>query len=421
MDHAKNQKQANGLKRDLNLTDAVAVGLGAVIGAGIFVVTGVAAGIAGPAFLLGLLFAGFAATCNGLSSAKLASVFPASGGTYEYGYRVLSPEAGFAAGWTFLLSKLSAGGVVALGFGGYLSELIPAIDGRLAALAAVALLTLANLTGIKKVGRINQIIVTLTLLGLLYFIGSGLGSFQRENLIPFAPSGWRSVAQSAGLLFFAFTGYARITTLGGEVHDPARTIPRAVVITLITSIILYSLVGLVAVGAVGSQALAATTAPLEAAARVMSAPGITTIIGLSATTAMLGVLLSQILGISRMMYAMAQRNDLPGFLGRVNSSGVPSVSLLASALIIALLVMVGSIPVIAKTATFSILLYYSLANLSAIRLKDAPKLFPAWVSWAGLFACLAMAVTMDPGVIASGLLILGIGFILRFLVQKSKK
>ncbi len=408
----------NELRRDLDLTGAVAVGLGAVIGAGIFVVTGVAAGIAGPAFLMGLLIAGFAATCNGLSSAKLASVYPASGGTYEYGYQVLNPWAGFAAGWTFLLSKLSAGGVVALGFGSYLGELVPGIDQRVAALGAVLLLTIANLAGIKKVGRINLIIVSITLLSLIWFIASGVGRFDPANLQPFAPNGWRSIAQSAGLLFFAFTGYARITTLGGEVKEPRKTIPRAVIITLVTSIILYSLVGLIAVGTAGSAALAATSAPLEAAARTMGVPGITTVIGLAATTAMLGVLLSQILGISRMMYAMAQRRDLPGFLGRVNGSGVPAIAIAATALIIMGLVLFGTIPVIARTATFAILLYYSLANLAALRMTEGQDLFPKWISWAGLITCLIMAVTMDWQIIASGLFILAIGLVIRLFLQR---
>lgn len=148
----------------------MAVGLGAVIGVGIFVVTGVAAAVTGPAFLLGLIFAGLAATANGLSSAKLASVYPASGGTYEYGNRVLHPSLGFAAGWKFLLSKLSAGSVVALAFGEYLKALILQVDGRVGAGAAIIGLALANLFGIKKVGAINQIIISITVIGLLYFI-----------------------------------------------------------------------------------------------------------------------------------------------------------------------------------------------------------------------------------------------------------
>ena len=417
----KQPQTAGELRRDLDLSGAVAIGLGAVIGAGIFVVTGVAAGIAGPAFLLGLVIAGFAATCNGLSSAKLASVYPASGGTYEYGYQVLSPSIGFAAGWTFLVSKPSAGGVVALGFGGYLNALVPGIDQRLAAIAAVVLLTLANLSGIKKVGSINKFIVTITIGGLAYFIVSGIGAFDLNNLKPFAPNGWRSIAQSAGLLFFAFTGYARITTLGAEVRQPEKTIPRAVIVTLITSIILYSAVGVIAVGAVGSQTLARGSAPLEAAAQVFTTPGIGTVIGLSACTAMLGVLLSQILGISRMFYAMASRRDLPGVFSKVNPAGVPVVSILTAAVIICILALAGSISIIARTATFAILLYYSIANISAIKLKEGKKLFPTWISWAGLISCLVMAVTMDLGIIASGIFILIIGFILRFVVQKVVK
>lgn len=418
MQNSRESDQDLALRRDLDLSGAVAVGLGAVIGAGIFVVTGVAAGVAGPAFLLGLIFAGLAATANGLSSAKLASVYPASGGTYEYGNQVLNPAAGFAAGWTFLLSKLSAGGVVALGFGGYLNALIPQVDQRVAAGAAIIGLTLANLFGIKKVGAINKIIVSITIAGLLYFIFAGVGSFDPANLKPFVPYGWRSVAQSAGLLFFAFTGYARITTLGGEVKTPEKTIPRAVILTLITSILLYSLVGLIAVGAVGSGALGATEAPLEAAAAVFTAPGIAAVIGIAACTAMLGVLLSQILGISRMFYAMAERRDLPSVFGRVSKAGVPVVSILTAAAIIFLLAMLGTIPVIARTATFSILLYYSLANLSAIKMTKGREMFPVWISWAGLFACLFMAVTMDLSVITSSLAILAAGFILRFVVKR---
>ena len=153
------ENQTSDLRRDLRLVDAVGVGLGAIIGAGIFVVTGVAAGVAGPAFIIGLLIAGVAATCNALSSAELAATYPQSGGTYEYGYRLLHPIFGFSAGWMFLASKLAAGGTVALGFGGYFSQLFPAIPPRYAAIGAALLLTFSNLFGIKKAGRLNTIIV----------------------------------------------------------------------------------------------------------------------------------------------------------------------------------------------------------------------------------------------------------------------
>src|SRR5687767_13231948 len=194
-----------GLRRDLGLLDAVGVGLGAIIGAGIFVVTGVAAGVAGPSFLVGLLLAGVAAACNALSSAQLAAAYPQAGGTYEYGYRVLHPWLGFAAGWMFLASKLAAGGTVALGFGSYLAELVPGIPARGAAVSAAVLLTAANHFGIKKAGRLNTAIVAVTLLVLICFVVTGLPAFDPENLQPFAPAGTRRVLESAALLFFAYT------------------------------------------------------------------------------------------------------------------------------------------------------------------------------------------------------------------------
>src|SRR5690606_10594271 len=131
----------HGLIRALTLKDAVGVGLGAIIGAGIFVVTGVAAGVSGPAFLVGLLIAGVIATFNGLSSAQLAAVYSQSGGTYEYGYQLLTPGFGFAAGWMFLLSKLSAAGVVAIGFGSYFAQLLPLASPMTFSVVAVVLLT----------------------------------------------------------------------------------------------------------------------------------------------------------------------------------------------------------------------------------------------------------------------------------------
>ena len=347
------------LKRDLGLLDAVGIGLGAVIGAGIFVVTGVAAGVAGPAFLIGLVIAGFAATCNGLSSAQLAATYPQSGGTYEYGYQILNPWLGFSAGWMFLASKLAAGGVVAIGFGSYLSALIPGLHPQIAAVCAAIALTAANYFGIKKAGKLNLIIVSITLCSLIYFIVSGIPSFTTSNLQPFAPEGWRGMTQAAALLFFAFTGYARIATLGEEVHNPKKTIPRAVILTLVFSIILYAGVSLIAVGGVGAGALSSTSSPLGQAASQFNFPGVLLIIGVGATTAMLGVLLSQLLGISRMMFAMARKHDLPAFLGKIHPEyKVPHLGIFLSGVIIILLSLFGALQFIVSAASFTILLYY---------------------------------------------------------------
>lgn len=413
------ENQSGELRRDLRLVDAVGVGLGAIIGAGIFVVTGVAAGVSGASFILGLLIAGIAATCNALSSAELAATYPQSGGTYEYGYRLLHPFWGFSAGWMFLASKLAAGGTVALGFGGYFSQIFPAIPARWAAIGAAVLLTFANLFGIKKAGRFNTLIVSVTLLTLLIFVFTGIPSFNSDNFQPFAPNGFFGIAESAALLFFAYTGYARIATLGEEVHEPKKTIPQAVIITIVVSVVLYSAVSLVAVGAVGAVALAQSASPLQAAANNFSVPGIFWIVGIGATTAMLGVLLSQIVGISRMMFAMARRGDLPRILEHTSAKyAVPDYGILLSGAVIVLLAVFGTLQWIVSAAAFTILLYYSIANVCALRLAAENKLYPKWIAVLGLISCLLLAVSLPLITILTGLGLLAVGFILRIVFQK---
>lgn len=401
------------LKRELGLLDAVGIGLGAVIGAGIFVVTGVAAGVAGPAFLVSMIIAGLAAIFNGLSSAQLASVYSKSGGTYEYGYQLLSPIAGFSAGWMFLVSKLAAGGVVALGFGFYLSQLLPVISPNIAAGSAVAFLTFANYFGIKRAGTVNLIIVSITLISLLFFIVAGIPSVDKTNLTPFAPMGFSGIAEAAALLFFAFTGYARITTLGEEVREPKKTIPKAVIITLTLSIFLYSAVALVAVGNVDYIKLSSTSSPLVLTAAKFNIPGAVLFVGVGAATAMLGVLLSQILGISRMMFAMSRKNDLPAVLSKVHSTyNVPHVGILLSGAVIILLSIFGTIQFIVSAASFTILVYYSITNVAAIRLSKEYRLYPVWISICGLIFCVSMALSLEFKIIKAGVLLLVLGYAL---------
>jgi len=407
------------LRRDLGLLDAVGVGLGAVIGAGLFVVTGVAAGVAGPAFVVGLVVAGVAATCNALSSAALAAVYPQAGGTYEYGHRLLHPWAGFAAGWLFVVSKLAAGGTVALGFGGYLHALAPAVPPRAAAVAAVALLTAANLAGVRKAGRLNVGIVAVTVASLVAFVLLGAPGARAANWTPFAPAGVRGVLEASALLFFAYTGYARVTTLGEEVRDPTRTIPRAIALTVAISVALYLAVGAVAVGLVGADALAATTAPLDRAAAAVG-PGVRAALAVGAATAMLGVLLSQGLGISRMLFAMARRGDLPGVLARVHpATGVPHVGVLTAGAVVAGLALVGTLDAAVSAAAFTILLYYGIANVCAWRLPAAQRRWlPRAVPAVGLAACLLLAASLAPATVGAGLGLLAVGAAVRIVVRR---
>lgn len=407
------------LIRALTLKDAVGVGLGAIIGAGIFVVTGVAAGVSGPAFIVGLVIAGFIAAFNGLSSAQLAAVYPQSGGTYEYGYRLLTPGFGFSAGWMFLISKLSAAGVVAIGFGSYFHQLVPLVSPVYYSLAAVLLLTLANYIGIQKAGRINLVIVSVTLLSLLYLVFSGLGAVDAQNFEPFAPFGFMGIAESAALLFFAFTGYARIATLAEEVREPEKTIPKAVIITIATAILLYAAVSLVAIGVIGAEAMAGTASPLQRVADGLTTPGVSLVVTLGASTAMLGVLLSQILGISRMMLAMGRRRDLPAFFEAIHAKNrVPHVGIFITGFIILMLTLFGTFEFIVRAATFTILLYYSITNIAALRQPATQQIYGKVVPVLGLIGCLAMSVSLPLNVMASGVGLLLIGFGVRYVVKR---
>ncbi len=406
------------LQRVLGLKDAVAVGLGAIIGAGIFVVTGVAAGVSGPSFIIGLLIAGVVASFNGLSSAQLAAVYPQSGGTYEYGYRLLNPALGFSAGWMFVLSKLSAAGIVAIGFGSYFHQLLPYFSPMVYSVAAIALLTLANLWGIQKAGFVNIAIVVITLFSLLYFVVGGVPDMQMSNFEPFAPFGIKGIAESAAILFFAFTGYARIATLAEEVREPRKTIPRAIIITIAVAIVLYAAVSVVAAGVLGAPGMSATSSPLQLAANAMAAPGMSVVITVGASTAMLGVLLSQIMGISRMLLAMGRRNDLPHFFELIHKrTYVPHIAILFTAAVVLLITIFGSFEFVVRTATFTILLYYSIANVAALRQPRAEQIYGRIVPWLGLAGCVVMSMSLPFMVIVSGFGLLLAGFVLRYLLR----
>ncbi|MDR0788551.1 MAG: APC family permease [Gemmatimonadota bacterium] len=415
--HPAEQGGGARLRRDLGLMDAVGVGFGAIVGAGIFVVSGVAAGVAGPAFLIGLIIAAAAAGCNALSSAQLAAEYPNAGGAYEYGYRTLNPWAGFAAGWMFLTSKIAAAGTVALGLAGYVDALFPRFPPRVIAVLAILLFTFLNYRGIRRSARANLLIVVFSVGALLLFAGFGVPSFRMENLRPFAPGGFRGVLEGAALLFFAFTGYARIATLAEEVTEPERIIPRAIGITIVGVIVLYLVVSLVAVGAIGaggSSGMASSSAPLYLAAEAAGGRRLAALVAAGGIAAMLGVILSQLLGLSRVVFAMARREDLPAFLSHIHPlTRVPDRAILLVGGLAAVTTAIGTPLGITSTAAFAILLYYTIANLAALRMPRAAKRYPDVVPAAGLVGCVVLAFSLSAATILAGITMLAVGILYR--------
>ena len=419
------------LRRELGVFGAVMMGLGSILGTGVFVSIGVAAGVAGPGVIIAIAIAGLVATFNALNSAQLAASHPVSGGTYEYGYKYLRPWLGFSAGWMFLCAKSASAATAALGFSGYLLNALGHIQHSRLLLAAVAagtaaVLTLIVLSGIRQSSRVNIAIVSLTLLSLLAFILAGLPlAFSRGASHLMTAAGtqaaggfWPGVLHATALMFVAYTGYGRLATLGEEVHHPRRTIPRAIIVTLWFSALLYIGVAIVAVAAVGADALGTTArtqaAPLEVAARQFPLAGIHWIVSAGAMTAMLGVLLNLILGLSRVLLAMGRRGDMPRAVSRLDPAGAtPWVAVIVVGAIIIALTLVGDVKTTWSFSAFTVLIYYAITNLAALFLPDADRLYGRWLAWAGLAACLFLAFWVEPRIWATGLGILGVGMIWR--------
>jgi APA family basic amino acid/polyamine antiporter len=410
-DEASNTK----LRPQLRMFDAVATGLAAILGAGIFAVIAPAAKIAGPALLISFAIGAFVALCNALSSAQLAAVFPRSGGTYEFGRRMLGPWWGFSAGWMFLAANTVGPGAIALAFGGYLNAAVGIVPARTAAVVAALVMTMLNACGIRRSVRVTDVVVVLSILSLLAVVVIGLPIARVSNLTPFAPSGVAGILQATGLLFFAYTGYSRIATLVEEVHNPKRTIPRATVIALGTATFLYLLVATTALTVLGVPRLSQSSSPLEDT-MVAAGSGVGMVViaaGALLTTFNEG--LSDLLGVSRVAFAMGRGSDLPTGLARLGTGQNPWRSVLFVGAISILVAAFAPFYVAVAVSSFGTLLYYSVANLSALRLPKHQRMFPRGLAIAGLIGCVGLAFALAPQEVGIGLAILLAGIAFRSL------
>jgi APA family basic amino acid/polyamine antiporter len=399
---------SDALPREIGMMGAVLLGLGSMIGTGVFVSLGIAAGIAGAGVVLALALAALVATCNGLSSAQLAANHPVSGGTYEYGYRYLNPWLGFAAGWMFLCAKTASAATAAIGFAGYLLNATGGNAGWLApvAVATVVVFTAVVLAGIRLSSRVNAAIVSATLLSLAAFVVGGLPAISADNfMLPARPS---SVLHATALLFVAYTGYGRIATLGEEVRDPRTTIPRAIIATLVLSMVVYVAVAVVAVGAAGAERLSQVTAdraaPLEIIARGFPLR-VHWLVAAGAITAMLGVLLNLLLGLSRVLLAMGRRGDMPKLTARL------PVAVLVTGIAIGGLAATGNVKTTWSFSAFTVLIYYAVTNLAALRLRTQERMYSRLWAGGGLAACLLLAFSIEWVIWAAGTTLLAAGLL----------
>jgi basic amino acid/polyamine antiporter, APA family len=405
------------LARRLGTGDAVVVGLAAMVGAGVFAVFAPAAEAAGSLLLVGLGIAAVVAFCNAVSSAQLAEAHPTSGGTYVYGREVLGPWWGFVAGWGFVVGKTASCAAMAMTFAAY------AVPGsgwaeRAAAIAAVVLLTTANLRGVTRTAVVARVLLGLTLLTLVVALAVAY-SEGRVATDPWPGGDAFGVLQSAGLLFFAFAGYARIATLAEEVRRP-ELLGRAILIALGIAVVLYAAVG-VALLLVLGDGLPDTSTPLATAVDAVGAAWAEPVVRVGAAAASLGALLALLAGVGRTSLAMARERDLPRTLAHVHPAHrVPDHAQVAIAIAIVGLVLVADLRGAIGFSSCGVLVYYAVANLAAFRQPAEQRRWPRAVNVVGLVGCVTLVVTLPAVSVAGGLGMLALGVLGRWVVLRRR-
>ncbi len=396
----------SGELRRLGTADAVVLGLAAMLGTGVFAVWPAAAAAAGPWLLVAVVLAAVVAACNAASAADLAVAHPESGGGYVYGYERVSPAVGRLAGVAFLVGKIASAAAAAGVFGGYVLPSAPLV----AAIPAVVVVTVLNIAGVRWTARGAYTLVGGTLVVLLAVVVIGLIAGGSEvppaasDVLPTPGGGVFGVLTAAGLIFFAFAGYARIATLAGEVVDPVRSIRRAVVIALGITLVTYLLVAVALLVGLGSARLATEPAPLVSLVDSAGANAVGVLVRVGAAVAAGSALLSVLVGVSRTAVAMSRRGDLAAGLGVIGGRGTPyRADAIGGLLAIGVTVLAGPSAAIALSAC-SVLVYYAVVNLAALRLPAGERSWSRWTAWLGLALCVGLALLLPlPQVLTTAL------------------
>lgn len=389
-----------------------------MIGAGVFTAIAPAAAVAGGGLLLGLGLAAAVAYCNATSSAQLAALHPASGGTYVYGRQRLGPLWGHLAGWGFVIGKTASCAAMALTFGAYTRADLA----RPLAVGAVICLTAVNLAGVQKTAWLTRAVVALVLAALATVFAAALGAGPTStNIGSLADGGLGGILQSAGLLFFSFAGYARIATLGEEVRDPARTIPRAIPLALGLTLVIYAAIAIVSLMAIGPETLAATPTPLlevtRAASLELAGPAVTA----GAAVASLGVLLSLLAGVSRTAFAMASEGDLPHWLHAVHPTRrIPHRAQLVVGAIVLAVVTMADLRGAIGFSSFAVLVYYGITNASALTLSRSERRWPRAIPLLGVVGCGLLAFSLPASSVIGGTLLLALGALLWWVRRRAR-
>ncbi|MFC9984133.1 APC family permease [Microbacterium keratanolyticum] len=409
------------LARVLRLRDATVIGLGSMIGAGVFAVWAPALGAAGSGILIALAVAAFVAFANATSSAQLAAVHPVAGGTYAYARAEIGPWSGFIAGWCFVVGKVASCAAMAMTFAAYAA---PEGWQLPVAVIAVAALTAVNCFGVTRTALLTRILVLVSLLGLAVVVAAGGTAVSAGAApLPLPAATAYGILQGAGLLFFAFAGYARIATMGEEVTDPARTIPRAIILALAGAVTVYVLVG-ATVGLTLGASVLTSAAPLVDVLAAAGWSAATPVVRVAAAAASLGALLALLTGIGRTSLAMARENDIPRFFARIDERWkVPRRAEIAIGVLVIGIVLLADLRGAIGFSSFGVLLYYLIANVAAFRQRPEARRYPRALQIAGALACILLVSTLptEASLVGTGVVLAGVVYrMLRLRIRRAQ-
>jgi APA family basic amino acid/polyamine antiporter len=405
------------LEATIGLWSAVAVNVGAIIGGGIFVVTGIVAGLAGSALVVSMGVAAVLALLTALSFAELTAWHPVEGAVYEYTRRLVSPLAGYLTGWMWIIANTFGGAAVSLGFGYYLAAAVPGLPSNIIASGLCIGFTLLNFLGMRQSAFLNNLLVVVKLAVLGFFVVFGLFYFKPENFTPFEPlSG--GMLLGMGFIFFAYGGFPRVAVLAEEVKNPKRNVPRAILLSLLISAVVYVIVGVVAVGLVGANALSNSNAPLTVAIAATGNAAAVKILALGGAAATASVLLAAVLGVSRMAFSMARNKDMPVVMSKVHERfGTPYVSIWISGVAMSAIVLFADLAGVVAVSTFGLLFGYIFANTAAFKLKTQNRIYPKFIPLLGIgtsIILLAFILWVTPTAWLTGVAFLMAGVLLYY-------
>src|SRR3954447_4109204 len=376
-----------GLKRAVGVLDLTALGIGAIIGTGIFVIIGEAIADSRPSIVVSLALAGVTCLFSALSYGELASSIPVSGSAYTYGYATLGELVGWIIGWDLILEYGVSVAAVAVGWGGYLQSLLDSLFGislpdsisappgeggtfNLPSMFLVLAVTALLIYGIRESARTNTVMVFIKIAILAFFVIVGFASINGDNFSPWAPNGVSGTVDAAALIFFAYIGFDAVSTSGEEAQNAQRDLPIAIIGSLLIATLLYILVSIVTVGLAPADKLAGSDAPLSDAIKIGAGlDWAGDLLSFGALVAITSVTLTILYGQTRIFFAMSRDGLLPRIFARLSARRTPAFTTLMFGVLTAILAAFLPLTEIAKLVNIGTLFAFLIVNIGVIVLR----------------------------------------------------